>query len=354
MLTLSTSILMNDSSSIIKRIKIVRIISDTSSAKTFVLEFLDGWNPIYKPGQFITLVFYTKYGEKRRSYSISSALDEPFSFTVKKVDNGEFSRFLISHVKEGDILYSSGINGLFLLPENINEHSQYFFLAAGSGITPCFSMIKTILSSSNSKIVLIYSNKNEDDCIFYRQLKKLQSVFTDRFAIHFLFSYILDVYRSRLSKWLLQQLLDKYLTVPVNEALFYMCGPFEYMRMINITLLERVADKNIFKENFITLPRLVIPKPPDVDARIVTIKINGKTHSLKVQYPLSILATAKANKIELPYSCEAGRCGSCVATCTKGKIWMAYNEVLTDDEVEKGRVLICQGYPVEGDAEIIF
>ncbi|MEO8769860.1 MAG: iron-sulfur cluster-binding domain-containing protein [Ferruginibacter sp.] len=345
---------MNETSSIIKRIKISRIIQETPNAKTFVLDFLDDWRPIYKPGQFITLVFYTKHGEKRRSYSIISAINEPCSFTVKKIDNGEFSRYLIAHVKVGDILFSSGINGLFRLPENINEYQQYFFLAAGSGITPCFSMIKTILINSNASVVLIYSNKNEEDVIFHLQLKKLKEHYKDRFVIHFLFSYILDVYRSRLSKWLLQQLLDEYLTVPANDALFYMCGPFEYMRMINITLLERVAAKNIFKENFITLPRLVIPKPPDVDAHIVTIKINDKTHTLKVQYPLSILATAKANKIELPYSCEAGRCGSCVATCTKGKIWMAYNEVLTDDEVEKGRVLVCQGYPIGRNVEIVF
>ena len=104
----------------------------------------------------------------------------------------------------------------------------------------------------------------------------------------------------------------------------------------------------------LTLPRLVIPKPPDTDVHNVTIHINNKEYQLSIQYPASILAIAKKNKIELPYSCEAGRCGSCVATCTKGKIWMAYNEVLTDEEVEKGRVLVCQGFPVDGDAEISF
>ncbi|MEO6671627.1 MAG: iron-sulfur cluster-binding domain-containing protein [Ferruginibacter sp.] len=345
---------MNESSSIIKRVKVVSIIRETSNAKTFVVAFLDDWNPAYKPGQFITIVFYTKHGERRRSYSISSAINEPFSFTVKKVDNGEFSRFLISHVKVGDILYSSGISGFFLLPGNIDEPQQYFFLAAGSGITPCFSMIKTILVESTAKVVLIYSNKNEADCIFHAQLQILAEKYKEKFVIHFLFSYILDEYRSRLSKWLLQQLLDAYLIVPANHALFYMCGPFEYMRMINITLLERIAANNIFKETFITLPRLIIPKPPDLEAHMVSISINSKMYLLKVQHPLSILATAKINKIELPYSCEAGRCGSCVATCTKGKIWMAYNEVLTDDEVGRGRVLLCQGYPVGGDADIIF
>ena len=118
---------MNDPNSTIKRVQIINIIAETANAKTFVLNFLDDWQPVYRPGQFITFVFYTKHGEKRRSYSISSApaMGEPFSFTVKKVDNGEFSRFLISHVKVGDILFSSGISGLFLLPENIDQTKQY-------------------------------------------------------------------------------------------------------------------------------------------------------------------------------------------------------------------------------------
>ncbi len=340
----------------LKRLKIVKVISETKEAKTFILEFLDDWKPVYKPGQFITLVFNTRHGEKRRSYSISSSalLDEPFAITIKKVINGEFSRLLISHAKQGDILLSSGITGLFLLPENIEDCKQYFFIAAGSGITPCFSMLKTILQKGTGNVVLIYSNRSEEDTIFYAQLNKLHLEYPGRFIIHFFFSNIFDFRRSRLSNWLLEQLLDEYLKLPANEALFYICGPFEYMRMANITLLGHVPAGNIFKENFSNLPRLVIPRPPDSNAYFVTIRIGAEVHKIKVQYPSSILATAKKNNITLPYSCEAGRCGSCVATCTRGKIWMAYNEVLTDDEVEKGRVLICQGYPVGGDAEVLF
>jgi len=56
----------------------------------------------------------------------------------------------------------------------------------------------------------------------------------------------------------------------------------------------------------------------------------------------------------LPYSCEAGRCGSCTATCIDGKVWMSYNEVLMDDEISKGRVLTCTGYPIGGDVVLKF
>ena len=340
----------------IKKLKITEVIIETSDAKTLVLEPLEGWTPSYHAGQFITLVFYTKHGEKRRSYSISSSpeLGEALSITIKKVNNGEFSRLLVHYAKVGDILYTSGINGLFQLPENLTKTPKYFFIAAGSGITPCFSLIKTVLKTTKSKVILIYSNKSEEDTIFYEQLKNLQSHYSDRFTIRFLFSSIFSVYQRRLSKWLLDKFLDEYLLPEENKALFYVCGPFEYMQTVTITLMMRVSALQIFKENFSTFPRLVTLRPPDTAQHTVTIRFHGRVYPIKVQYPLSILAAAKAKNIGLPYSCEAGRCGSCVATCTSGKVWMAYNEVLTDEEVKKGRVLVCQGYPIEGDAEVKF
>lgn len=346
---------MPEEESIIKKVKIVAIHTETSQSKTFVLEALDGWKPHYQPGQFLTLVFQTPYGEKRRSYSISSALDEPLSITVKKVDNGEFSRFLIYDVKEGDVLHTSGISGFFQLTESTLPIQQFFFIAAGSGITPCFSLIKTILAKGTQQVVLIYSNKSEEDAIFHEQLHALQKKYVDRFFIRFLYSNRFSVYHSRLSKWLLLHLLQEYPIVSKEQAYFYLCGPFDYMQTIRITLLgESIPAAHIIKEDFSSLPRLVIPKPPDTSAHQVTIHLQEQTYELKVQYPQSILAAAKAQHISLPYSCEAGRCGSCVASCSKGKVWMAYNEILTDNEIAKGRILTCQGFPVDGDVEIYF
>ncbi|MDB5273790.1 MAG: flavodoxin reductase (ferredoxin-NADPH reductase) family 1 [Chitinophagaceae bacterium] len=343
--------------SFIKKLKIIAVRKETSNAVTFVLEPLDNWQPEYQPGQFLTLVFQTPYGEKRRSYSISSspALNEQLSITIKKVDNGEFSRLLVYQTHEGDILYTSGISGFFQLPPIPHDIRQFFFIAAGSGITPCYSLIKTILASGTDQVTLIYSNKSEEDTIFLHDLTELEKAYPDRFAIRFLYSNRFSVYHSRLSKWLLLQLLQEHLRVSKEQAFFYLCGPFDYMQTIRITLLgESIPSAHIIKEDFSSLPRLVTRRPPDTDAHWVTIRIQGQAHQLQVQYPQSILAAAKSQHITLPYSCEAGRCGSCAATCTSGNVWMAYNEVLTDKEVSKGRVLVCQGFPVGGNAEVSF
>ncbi|NBP71273.1 MAG: hypothetical protein EBU52_21365, partial [Cytophagia bacterium] len=81
----------------------------------------------------------------------------------------------------------------------------------------------------------------------------------------------------------------------------------------------------------------------------VFISFKNETHNIEVQYPTSILKAASVNGLELPYSCEAGRCGACAATCTKGEVWMQRNEVLTDADLAKGRILTCTGFPINGD-----
>lgn len=339
-----------------RQVKIVGIKKETAHAASFELQPLDNWQPEYEAGQFITLVFMRHGHEERRSYSFSSApvLGEPMRITVKRVENGAHSRYLLDHAQEGDVLLTSGIGGFFRLPEITGQRHQLFFLAAGSGITPVYSLIKTVLHTSTLPVVLIYSNRSPEDTIFYRQLRELQMEYASRFHIELLFSNSGNVYTSRLSNWLLQHLLQRLLT-RTKEQLFFICGPFEYMRTIQITLLtEGIPAGNIRKEDFSSFKPLAKPAPPDTAAHEVTIHIQQQVHRLTVRYPKTILAAAKEKGIHLPYSCEAGRCGSCTATCEKGQVWMAYNEVLVDEEIEKGRILVCQGYPVGGDATIRF
>jgi len=340
--------------SIVRQLKVIRLIQESKDAKTFVLEPLNGWEPDYKPGQFLTLVFHTEYGEKRRSYSMSSSpeTDRELAITIKKLDNGEFSRALLNTVRVGDVLESTGIAGQFTLPENNPLIRQFFFVAAGSGITPCFSLIKTLLHNTTHLVTLIYSNKSKEDTIFYEQLKGLQELYRGRFTVKFLFSNESGIYNSRLSSWLLNQFIDQYLQVGKNEVMFYICGPFDYMLTVQITLLSRFPSGHVMKENYSSLPRKIKELPPDTEAHQVMISIGGETFSVSAQYPESILEAAISQGIQLPYSCKAGRCASCVATCSKGNVWMAYNEVLTDDEVEKGRILVCQSFAIGGDVEI--
>ncbi len=336
---------------------ITSIKEETAGVKTFTVTYADGSAIPYVAGQFITFAFTHHGREERRSYSLSSSpdVDAALSFTVKRVDNGAYSRLLIDRAVVGERLLTTGAAGLFTLPSDIGVYGQVFFFAAGIGITPVFSLIKTILHTQPDKqVVLIYSNRDKNDVVFYVELHGLIAAFPGRFKVEFLYSTNFNLKRTRLSKELLPVLLKEYAHTPLEHILFYICGPFAYMRMATLSLEENgVNSNNIRKENFNTNDRQVkAVEPPDKSTHTVTLNHDGKTYRFPVQYPDSILQAAKKQGISLPYSCEVGRCGSCAARCTSGKVWLSYNEVLMDMDLQHGAILTCTGHPVDGDVGI--
>jgi ring-1,2-phenylacetyl-CoA epoxidase subunit PaaE len=344
-----------DNLSIVLRIKSIK--TEAPDTKSFVLESVESKPLVYKSGQFLTLLFKHNNGEEvRRSYSISSSplLSEPLTITVKKIPNGEFSRKLVDHAKEGDLLNSIGASGLFVLPNSYDRHLLFCFLAAGSGITPIFSQIKSILYGSENSVILIYSNKNAFSTIFLNEILRLKDAFKERFMLELLFSESAPLTEGRLSQGVLDQLAQKYNLYKDDHILFYLCGPNAYMRMINIKLrAEGVRSDHIKKELFIVdAPLYQLPEPPERKAYPVTIHYKGETFTIQVKYPISILETAKKHGKALPYSCETGQCGTCAAICSTGNVWMRYNEVLGEHALAEGYVLTCTGYPIGGPVEL--
>ncbi len=346
---------MTDDSSYAQLI-IRNIITETPISRTFILEQVSGVPIPLKAGQYLTFAFQKPHGEERRSYSLSSApsLGEPVAITVKRVTNGEFSRQFIDHAMVGDLLTCTGGNGFFTLPDNIADFKQVFFLAAGSGIVPVFSLIKTLLHQyPGIRIVLIYSNKNTADTIFYEALVRLAEKNQGRFIIDFLFSSSNNLLKARLNNSLLSAMLHDRSRHTLSETLCFICGPVEYMDTVTITLLtEGLPKENIRRENFAMFKPEIREQPGDQEPHRVTLRFPDRAVSMQVQYPVSILQQAKKENIPLPYSCESGQCGSCTLRCTKGKVWMSYNEVLTDKELEQGLVLTCTGFPISGDIEL--
>jgi ring-1,2-phenylacetyl-CoA epoxidase subunit PaaE len=147
---------------------------------------------------------------------------------------------------------------------------------------------------------------------------------------------------------LLEMLAPKHLQYSREKAQFFICGPAEYMRMAQFTLtfMGFRADQ-LHKENFVVdtagkIARTQIPS--DTSVKQVLLKHENKTQALPVPGNETILQAALRQNVPLPYSCKGGVCGSCIAQCTSGKVWMSVNEVLTDKELSKGLVLTCTGY----------
>ena len=321
------------------------------------ISFEDSHAVSYKAGQYITLVRHAYNEEIRRSYSITSSpvLNEPLSIGVKRIENGFFSRLLVDAAIPGDEVITIGAGGLFVLPDHIKDYKQVFFFAAGGGITPVYSLIKTLLHVHwPVDVVLIYSNASQEKTVYLQELKALEEKFPNRFHIKFLFSNIVQLARARLHRDLLMTFLNEFSSAAYAESLFYTCGPESYMRLCIYTLQENdVPKNNIKREDFvINAVRKRDASPPDKQTHSLKLNFNNRHFQFEVHYPDSILQAAKKANIMLPYSCEAGRCASCVAKCVKGEVWHSYNEVLTEKDLQQSSVLTCVGHPVNGDVEL--
>lgn len=338
-----------------KTTTITEIREEIKDFKTFTFDSIP--DIPYKAGQYLTLVDEAQGEEVRRSYSITSSPDcgEPLTIGVKRIENGYFSRRLIDEARVGDRLRTIGAGGFFTFPEDMAAYRQAFFLAAGSGITPVYALLKTALyRHSHLRLVLIYSNSSPDKAIFREALETLAARYPQQLQVEFIYSNARDLGRAHLYRDLLVQFLDRYSVAPKEETLYYICGPEAYMRMCTYTLQEEsVPADHIRRENFI-IQKMRPPKavPPDTDRHAVTLHLGGVRYRFPVRYPQTILAGAKAAGLALPYSCEVGRCGNCVARCSDGKVWHSYNEVLTEKELARGLTLTCVAYPIGGDVTL--
>jgi ring-1,2-phenylacetyl-CoA epoxidase subunit PaaE len=334
--------------------------------ESLILSFdvVDGVKPMYLAGQFLTLVFNIRGRSVRRSYSLCSSpdVDEPIAIAIKRIENGEISRLLHHKTAIGDILTATAPNGLFTYVPNQSLARSVFLFGAGVGITPLFAIVKTaLLKELHSKIILIYSSKSPADTLFYEELNALEKQYPDRFKLIYLFSQIQNLHMARLNGSVIEQLVKAHLQYNIKDSLYYTCGPVDYMVTCRIVLLQLGFDITQIKRETFVLPEDDADEDDttekvvkDSNTYSVNLDFRGQLYHLDVPYNKTILQVALAQKIDLPYSCRAGICSTCIAKCTQGHVRMDYNQVLMDDEIEAGSVLVCTGHPTEHNTTIVW
>lgn len=326
----------------ILELRVREIRAETRDSKSFFLERPDGQTFSYLPGQFLTLLLEHQGHEVRRSYSLGSAPGvDPYPFiTVKRVANGEISRWMLDTVREGDTWRCLPPAGRFVSgPE---DTGRKVFVAAGSGITPIFSLIKASLAAPDGPpLVLLYSSHHPRETIFSRELDELSAQHPDRLRIHYLFTTGTET-PGRLNNSLLERYVSAY--TREENVRFFLCGPEDFMRMARIVLLFMgFPAEAIRKENFVIIaPSPEIPVGFGVEAE-VRILYQGETRTLSVPAGTYLLDAALKAGIDLPYSCRGGRCSTCVARCLEGRVKMTINDVLTEREMAAGDILTCTG-----------
>jgi ring-1,2-phenylacetyl-CoA epoxidase subunit PaaE len=299
----------------------------------------------FKSGQYLTLEAEIDGQKVRRSYSICSVPNEVLQVGIKQIPEGVFSSFANNVLQIKDSILVGSPQGRFLYnPNGASEKIVAF--AAGSGITPIMSMIKTVLlSHPENEFSLVYGNKTPEDTMFLNELKELERMHESRFKVIWVFSQSNEEnsFFGRIESPVVKNFLNNY-DKPVDH--FYLCGPEQMITTVSDTLVE----KAILKEN-IHFELFTISEKKEVAA----VESNSGKVSLEIIYDeesykfenakgKSILDVALENNIDVPYSCQGGVCSSCIARIKEGTVIVDNNQVLTDEEIEEGLILTCQAH----------
>jgi ring-1,2-phenylacetyl-CoA epoxidase subunit PaaE len=310
----------------------------------------------YTQGQYITLKTTINNEEIRRSYSLcSSPFDDDFRIAVKRVDGGLFSTFANHQLQVNDVLEVAAPNGKFYSLLQSSNQKKYIAIAAGSGITPTLSIIKTtLIAEPQSQFILVYGNKNTGSIIFKEEIEALKNKFVGRLQlIHILSREKTDapISHGRIDTEKLQQ-LSKLINWK-NADEFFICGP-EEMIMATKNFLENVEiDKKkihfeLFAASAKTKNKTFVPQIKTEAKSKITIISDGRSFDIEIGFneEINILDAALQNGADLPFACKGGVCCTCKAKLLEGQVEMDVNWGLEHEEIEQGFILTCQSHPI--------
>jgi 3-ketosteroid 9alpha-monooxygenase subunit B len=330
------------------RLRVARVIDETADARSYVLDVPEDLRPAfgYEAGQFCTFRAWIDGEPHHRCYSMCSTpgVDAELQVTVKRVPGGLVSNWMYDTLEAGHEIEATYPAGVFRL---VAGDGDLVAFAAGSGITPVFSLVKAALANTRRRVHLFYANRDRDSTIFATELDDL----ADRFPGRLDLVHHLDVD---------QGFVDDGTVAPFawvgDDPDFYLCGPTPFMDIVERSLLgEGMAPDRVHVERFAVPEPVEEPDAPSNGAPArITIEVGGRTESGDHHPGTTLLQTARQFGLAAPSSCEAGSCATCMAQVVEGAVTMRVNNALTDDEVADGWVLTCQSVPISPSVRVVY
>jgi len=314
----------------------------------------------HEPGQYLTLKATINGEQARRSYSICSYhKQDNIEIGIKRIENGVFSNYALG-LSIGDKLDVMRPEGRFVTHINKNNRHHYLLIAAGSGITPCLSIAKSVLKDEpKSRITLLFGNRTTNSIMFRNDIAALKDVYTQRFNVINMLSgerQDIDHFNGRISANVVTTFAQTKLLHIDGYHSAYLCGPLEMVNSASAALSSLGMHENqIFKELFTTGSVTPVAQHTasssgtavqEADGKQVTIMLDGSQTDITVDPTKdTILAAAQRAGIDMPFSCAGGMCCTCRCKIVEGSTSMDANFSLADWEIEKGYTLACQARP---------
>ncbi|WP_347923195.1 ferredoxin--NADP reductase [Pontimicrobium sp. SW4] len=304
----------------------------------------------FKAGQYITLKTTLNGNEVRRDYSLCvSQKSNEIKVAVKEVIDGTFSSYANTQLKTGDTLEVAPPKGRFVFEPDASKTRTIAAFAAGSGITPVLSIVKTVLEDEpNSNVVLVYGNKTTKDTMFLNELLELQHQYSNRLTIKFVFSQANepDAVFGRIEKSTVNLIVKNEYKHTTIDA-FYLCGPESMIHTVKDVLTDHNINDDIIHYELFKAAKASndnVGTLKDGNTHI-TVIVNDEETAFEMSQKRNILEASLDEDLDVPYSCQGGICSSCIARIKEGEATMRQNNILTDSELAEGLILTCQAHP---------
>ncbi|MGV9827153.1 2Fe-2S iron-sulfur cluster-binding protein [Gordonia sp. NPDC003429] len=336
---------------------VARVIDETADARSIVFEIPDTAKDAfteYKPGQFLTLrIPSDKTGSVARCYSLASApsVDDLPKVTVKRTVDGYGSNWVCDNLAAGDTVEVLPPSGVFT-PRRLNE--PLLLIAAGSGVTPVMSILKSALASGDAPVVFFYANRGPDDVIFAEELRGLQQTHADRLTV----VHWLETLQGLPTERLLTTVFR-----PFTAYAAYMCGPGPFMHAVHAALdaagfahhdVHSEVYNSLSGDPFADVDLGEVSETEQAQAATVVVELDGASHELRWPRSRSLIDIMLAAGLDAPYSCQEGECGSCACTLTEGSVEMDNPGALDPEDIEDGYILGCQAHPTSERLHVEF
>ncbi|MCE4052306.1 2Fe-2S iron-sulfur cluster-binding protein [Pseudomonas sp. Au-Pse12] len=328
------------------RLQVAAVIEETADARSLVLdvprELRERFR--YKPGQFLSVRVPCAGQLLTRCYSMASSplCDPQPKITVKRVAGGRVSNWMNQQVQVGDWLEVLPPAGHFCLAADADEQRPLVLFAGGSGITPVFSILQSVLHAGHRPVTLVYANRDEASVIFKEPLQQLARTHEQRLEV----LHLLDSVQGFVTPTQVRQLLRLR-----RGGEYFICGPAPFMDTVESTLLALGEPRQaIHVERFASPPD---PRPPVQNSsppapaqpcQSLTVELDGQSHTLAWRPGETLLQSCRAAGLEVPASCEEGICGACMCRVEQGRTRLASNAVLSAQELADGWTLACQSH----------